>query len=48
VNPLFADWGYVPPKGELVEDGFTYRSDNNSKWLTESDIKEFLAEYMYL
>jgi UDP-N-acetylglucosamine 4,6-dehydratase len=44
VSPIFAEWEYKNPKGELVEDGFSYKSDTNDLWLTTRDIKEKLRE----
>ena len=39
VAPIFAEWGFVPPKGQPVPDGFTYRSDTNNQWLTIEDLQ---------
>lgn len=43
VMPIFADWGYSAPKGNLVEDGFTYRSDTNTDWLSEDKLRSMLG-----
>jgi UDP-N-acetylglucosamine 4,6-dehydratase len=43
VNPLHAEWGYVYPAGESVADGFTYKSDTNDNWLSQSQIREIVA-----
>jgi UDP-N-acetylglucosamine 4,6-dehydratase len=42
VMPVVAEWGYVPPKGKSMEEGFAYRSDTNDLWMTQDDISEFL------
>ena len=46
VSPIFAEWGYKEPVGEKVQDGFSYRSDSNSLWLTQRDIQEKLSEIL--
>ena len=40
--PVVAEWGYIPPDGELMGEGLAYRSDTNSLWMTETDIREFI------
>jgi UDP-N-acetylglucosamine 4,6-dehydratase len=45
VMPVVAEWGYLAPKGELVEEGVAYRSDTNSQWMTEADIREFILKF---
>ena len=42
VNPVVADWGYKPPVGEVVPDGFAYRSDLNTHWMSIDAIAEYL------
>ena len=42
VMPVVAEWGYAPPKGESMEEGFAYRSDTNDLWMSQDDISEFL------
>ena len=45
VQPVAASWGYETPEGgELVTDGFNYRSDNNDLWLSVDDMRTLLAE----
>jgi UDP-N-acetylglucosamine 4,6-dehydratase len=39
VNPLYAEWGYVAPSGLQVPSNFSYRSDTNSEWITEREIR---------
>jgi len=43
VTPVVAEWGYSSPEGELMGEGIAYRSDTNSLWMTETDIREFIA-----
>jgi UDP-N-acetylglucosamine 4,6-dehydratase len=43
VMPVVAEWGYAAPDGELMGEGLAYRSDTNSLWMTETDIREFIA-----
>jgi UDP-N-acetylglucosamine 4,6-dehydratase len=43
VMPVVAEWGYTPPDGEFMGEGLAYRSDTNSLWMTETDIREFIA-----
>ena len=43
VMPVVAEWGYTAPEGELMDEGLAYRSDTNSLWMTEADIREFIA-----
>lgn len=45
VMPVAAEWGYSAPEGELMEEGVAYRSDTNSHWMTESDIREFILKF---
>ena len=42
VMPVVAEWGYEKPSGVLMEDGSAYRSDTNSQWMSESQIKVFI------
>jgi UDP-N-acetylglucosamine 4,6-dehydratase len=44
VTPVVAEWGYIAPKGENMPEGQAYRSDTNDKWMSESDIKEFIEK----
>lgn len=43
VMPTLAEWGFVPPTGEPVADGFSYTSANNDLWLTVADLRDMLA-----
>ena len=44
VQPTIATWGYVPPQGgELLPEGFAYRSDTNDRWLSVEDLRTMAA-----
>ncbi|WP_308168048.1 UDP-N-acetylglucosamine 4,6-dehydratase (inverting) [Nonomuraea sp. NEAU-A123] len=44
VQPTIATWGYVPPQGgELLPEGFAYRSDTNDRWLSVDDLRAMAA-----
>jgi UDP-N-acetylglucosamine 4,6-dehydratase len=43
IVPSPADWGYRPPDGEAVPEGFSYTSDSNDQWLDVSGIRATLA-----
>lgn len=42
VQPVMAEWGFVPPKGIRMPEGIAYKSDTNELWMTQNDIVEFL------
>jgi UDP-N-acetylglucosamine 4,6-dehydratase (inverting) len=42
LQPDLATWGYTPPVGNPVPDGFAYRSDSNDQWHTREDIAAIL------
>ncbi len=47
IQPQFEWWGSRngrPRTGKPVPDGFSYRSDNNTWWLSESELKRLLEE----
>jgi len=44
VSPIYAEWGYVQPRGQSVPDGFTYRSDTNDLWLSAEQIRRLIAQ----
>lgn len=44
VTPVVAEWGYEAPNGKLMQEGHAYRSDTNDMWMTEEDIKNFIAK----
>ncbi|HEX4814855.1 MAG TPA: UDP-N-acetylglucosamine 4,6-dehydratase (inverting) [Nonomuraea sp.] len=44
LQPTIATWGYAPPKtGELLPEGFAYRSDTNDQWLSVDDLRRMVA-----
>ncbi|MFI7698374.1 UDP-N-acetylglucosamine 4,6-dehydratase (inverting) [Nonomuraea sp. NPDC049480] len=44
VQPTIATWGYAPPQtGELLPEGFSYRSDTNDQWLSVDDLRGMVA-----
>ena len=44
ILPTIAAWGFEAPKGDAVEDGFAYRSNTNTEWLTVDDMRRLLEE----
>ena len=42
VMPIVAEWGYKIPLGEAVQDGFSYRSDNNDLWLGQEELRKLI------
>jgi UDP-N-acetylglucosamine 4,6-dehydratase (inverting) len=42
LQPDLATWGYTPPVGDPIPDGFSYRSDTNEQWYTREDIAAVL------
>ncbi len=46
VLPSVAGWGFVPPDGgELVPEGFAYRSDTNDLWLDAEELHDLVARF---
>ncbi len=45
VLPIFAEWGFTPPEGVRVEEGFSYRSDTNTDWLTTEKLVQMIATH---
>ncbi|MEV4220267.1 UDP-N-acetylglucosamine 4,6-dehydratase (inverting) [Nonomuraea sp. NPDC049725] len=44
VQPTIATWGYVPPVGgEVLPEGFAYRSDANDRWLSVDDLRAMVS-----
>jgi UDP-N-acetylglucosamine 4,6-dehydratase len=43
VNPIVSGWGYVVPHGEKVQEGFSYKSDTNSRWLDKDQLRQMLS-----
>lgn len=44
ILPTIAAWGFEAPEGESVEDGFAYRSNTNTEWLSVDDMRRLLSE----
>ena len=42
VMPTVAEWGISIHDGERVEPGFSYRSDNNSEWMSQTELRALL------
>ncbi|TDD13492.1 UDP-N-acetylglucosamine 4,6-dehydratase (inverting) [Nonomuraea diastatica] len=44
LQPTIATWGYRPPHaGELLPEGFAYRSDTNDQWLSVDDLRGMVS-----
>jgi UDP-N-acetylglucosamine 4,6-dehydratase len=43
ITPYLAGWGYKPPAGEQMPDGFAYRSDTNDLLLSVEELRELVA-----
>jgi len=41
ILPTIPNWTYTGPSGTEVPDGFGYRSDTNSDWLTKEELRAF-------
>lgn len=44
VTPVVAEWGYSEPKGARMPEGHAYQSDTNDLWMSENEIKSFIAK----
>lgn len=44
VTPIYAEWGYKELSEERVPDGFSYRSDTNTSWLTEDQLRALIQD----
>ncbi len=44
ISPTSSEWAYVEPIGEKLPEGFSYRSDTNEQWLTQSEIIDFIKK----
>lgn len=42
VLPTIANWGFTPPAGDELPDGFAYQSDTNDLWLDAQGIRDVL------
>lgn len=45
VLPTIAEWGFTPPVGTPVDDGFAYRSDSNDQWLSVDDLRTMIKDF---
>ncbi len=45
ILPTIAEWGFVAPTGEEVEDGFAYRSDSNDEWLSVEQLRDLIEKF---
>lgn len=44
ITPVSSEWGYELPRGvQFMEEGLAYRSNTNTDWLTEREIREFIS-----
>jgi UDP-N-acetylglucosamine 4,6-dehydratase/5-epimerase len=44
VNPVIAEWGYEPPAGNQLPDGFAYQSNSNTSWIEVGEIRKFISK----
>jgi UDP-N-acetylglucosamine 4,6-dehydratase/5-epimerase len=44
VLPTIAYWGFEPPEGESLPEGFAYRSDTNDLWLSVDQLRELAGD----
>lgn len=43
VTPVVAEWGYMKPTGNAMQEGVAYRSDTNDSWISQDDIRNFIS-----
>ena len=43
ISPVVAEWGYKSPSGIAMTEGSAYRSDTNDLWMSQTEIKNFIA-----
>lgn len=43
VLPTIANWGFTPPIGEELPEGFAYRSDSNDEWLSVEQMRSLIS-----
>ena len=48
IHPTLPFWTYKPyiPGGKKVAEGFSYTSGNNTRWLTDAELKGFVDTYL--
>jgi UDP-N-acetylglucosamine 4,6-dehydratase len=44
VLPVVAEWGFVPPKGEVMTSGLAYSSNSNDTWISSAEMAEFIRD----
>jgi len=42
IAPTGGEWGFKLPEGKPVQEGFSYRSDNNDQWLSSEELRSIL------
>ena len=42
VLPTIANWGFTPPEGDTLPEGFAYQSDSNEQWLGVDELRGVL------
>ncbi|WP_168626454.1 MULTISPECIES: UDP-N-acetylglucosamine 4,6-dehydratase (inverting) [unclassified Cryobacterium] len=42
VLPTIANWGFTPPEGDTLPEGFAYQSDTNEQWLGVDELRGVL------
>jgi UDP-N-acetylglucosamine 4,6-dehydratase len=43
ITPVLGEWGFKQPSGQLPNLTSAYRSDTNDSWMTEAQLKDFIA-----
>jgi len=43
ILPTVANWDFEQPEGEPVPDGFSYRSNTNSEWLSIENLRDLIS-----
>jgi UDP-N-acetylglucosamine 4,6-dehydratase len=44
VTPVAAEWGYEPPEGSRMPEGYGYRSDTNDMWMDQAAMSSFISD----
>ncbi len=48
ILPTINDWGISPERiknGKKVPEGFVYSSDNNTEWMSDADLQEWIDDH---
>ena len=45
VTPVVAEWGFQAPSLNFMPEGFAYKSDTNTEWLSPEQIQAFVKNY---